>query len=155
MALYRVATTFLLVATAGGCDAHGRLPVTDAASSAPVPTVSTTHAASSAPVPTVSTTQGGSPGFVRARREWRAGADVAAYREGAYWSRAALELASGLKTDAKASSSSGRDAYLRAIAALRRFASEPDTGVSPAGQAQDLRDLQALNAFFQTSALYM
>src|SRR5581483_5565664 len=138
--LRALAGSALVAAAAVACGTHGSNVTirTDATSPASV----------------VSATPSSSPGYAGAAKEWRAGASAASYQQGVYWSRGALDLARGLDTDARASTLTGRSAYTRAITALRALASLPDTGDTPAQQAEAQRDVRLLDAFFGTPGLY-
>jgi hypothetical protein len=92
---------------------------------------------------------GGSPGFTAALAEWKKGATASSAEQGAFWTRAAADLTSGLKTD-----KARTDEYSFAIAALKALVKLP-SGQQSSGQNMEFHiDVEALNSFFGTPGLY-
>lgn len=114
--------------------------------------VSTTTAVTAPPSTTVpaTTTSTVPAGFTSAKQQWIQGASAISADQSQYLLQAATDL-----TGAVAGAGVDAASYQTAIAQLKQLASLPETSDTPAQKAEAQADVQALNAFFGTTDLYM
>jgi hypothetical protein len=117
-------------------------------SAAPTETMTATAMPTSSPTPSASASAADNE-YLAAKKEWKAGSSAISAEMGAYWAKAAADLAKGETTDTGDTS-----AYPLAITGLKELISLPDAQQTPAQNAAYHADILALNGFFMTPGLY-